>query len=195
MEKNNGRCPVNPIQLLPFGNVPVGMLGELAGGLARAFSARCEILRPEPDPPQAFNATRQQHWSTQILAGMAGRLSPGAGRVLGITLADLYIPILTFVFGEAQLEGRCAVVSTHRLRQEFYGLPPDRALLSHRLLKEAVHELGHTMGLVHCDDYRCAMASSHSVEAIDLKGAIFCEVCGAAISNAQQRAIAPLLRP
>jgi archaemetzincin len=186
---------VNPIQLLPFGNVPVGMLGELAGELAVAFSARCEILRPEPDPPHAFNATRQQYWSTQILAAMAGRLSPGTSRVLGITTADLYIPILTFVFGEAQLEGRCAVISTHRLRQEFYGLPPDPALLSHRLLKEAVHELGHTMGLVHCDDYRCAMASSHGVESIDLKGASLCEVCRAAIYNAKQRATTPVLRP
>jgi len=186
---------VSLIQLLPLGNVPGDMLIHLSGELASEFSTRCEILRPEPHPPQAFNAGRQQYYSTEILACMTSRAAPATGRVLGITTADLYIPILTFVFGEAQLEGRCAVVSTHRLRQEFYGLPPDPALLSRRLLKEAVHELGHTLGLIHCDDYRCAMASSHSVEAIDLKGASLCEVCRAAISHAQQRAIAPLLRP
>ena len=195
MEKNNGRCPVSLIQLLPLGNAPDEMLSHLSGELAGEFSTRCEILRSEPDPPHTFNVRRQQYCSTEILAYMTGRVSPGAGQLLGVTTADLYIPILTFVFGEAQLEGPCAVVSTHRLRQEFYGLPPDPALLSHRLLKEAVHELGHTLGLVHCDDYRCAMASSHAVEAIDLKGASLCAVCRAAISSAQRRATSPLLKP
>ncbi len=183
------------IQLLPLGNTPHGLMSYLSGELASEFSARCEILRPEPDPPQAFNARRQQYSSTDILAWMTGRVSPGAGQFLAVTAADLCIPILTFVFGEAQLEGPCAVVSTHRLGQEFYGLPPDPALLSSRLLKEAVHELGHTLGLVHCDDYRCAMASSHAVEAIDLKAASLCEVCRAAISNARRPATSPLIRP
>jgi len=195
MEENNGRCPVSLIQLLPLGNTPDDLMSYLSGELANEFSLRCEILRPEPDPPQAFNARRQQYSSTDILAWMTGRVSPGTGQLLAVTTADLCIPILTFVFGEAQLEGPCAVVSTHRLRQEFYGLPPDAALSSHRLLKEAVHELGHTLGLVHCDDYRCAMASSHAVEAIDLKGASLCNVCRAAISNARRRATTPLVRP
>jgi len=186
---------VNLIQLLSLGNVPDGLMSHLSGELASEFSTRCEILRPEPDPPQAFNARRQQYSSTEILAWLTSRVSPGKGQLLGVTTADLCIPILTFVFGEAQLEGPCAVVSTHRLRQEFYGLPPDPTLLRRRLLKEAVHELGHTLGLIHCDDYRCAMASSHAVESIDLKGASLCAVCRAAISNAQQRAITPLLRP
>jgi len=185
---------VSLIQLLPLGNMPGDMLSHLSGELASELSSRCEILRPEPDPPQAFNASRQQYYSTEILACLTSRDSPATARLLGVTAADLYIPILTFVFGEAQLEGRCAVVSTHRLRQEFYGLPPDPTLLSHRLLKEAVHELGHTLGLVHCDDYRCAMASSHAVESIDLKGTTFCEACRAEVASARQRAISPLLR-
>jgi archaemetzincin len=94
-----------------------------------------------------------------------------------VTCLDLYLPILTFVFGEAQLEGACAVVSAHRLRQETYGLPPDQMLLRERLLKEAVHELGHTFGLTHCADRSCVMASPHSVEWIDLKTAEFCPSC------------------
>jgi archaemetzincin len=73
--------------------------------------------------------------------------------------------------------GRCALVSTHRLRQEFYGLPGDPELLRERLLKEAVHELGHTLELTHCDDYDCVMASSHSVEWIDLKTPNLCNIC------------------
>ena len=98
-------------------------------------------------------------------------------RLLGITQLDLYIPILTFVFGEAQLGGNAAVVSYHRLEQQFYGLPPDRDLLANRLLVESVHELGHTLRLTHCQDYQCAMAPSHAVEWIDIKDSGFCEDC------------------
>jgi archaemetzincin len=73
--------------------------------------------------------------------------------------------------------GPCAVVSIHRLRQEFYGLDRDDALLHQRLLKESVHELGHTLDLRHCQDYRCVMASSHSVEWIDLRESTLCDSC------------------
>ncbi len=109
---------------------------------------------------------------------------PAPWRLLGVTSLDLYIPTLTFVFGEAQLHGPCALVSMHRLRQEFYGLPADPRLAAERLLKEAVHELGHTLGLRHCDDYRCAMAPSHAVEWIDLKSPRLCPACQARAASA-----------
>jgi len=153
------------------------MLAELCRGLGVVFGTRCEILRAEPAPPRAFNVSRQQYSSTEILAGLATRIIPGSSRLVAVTSSDLYVPVLTFVFGEAQLEGRCAVVSTCRLRQEFYGLPPDAGLESARLLKETVHELGHTFGLAHCDKYECVMAPSHAVEWIDLKGSKFCPAC------------------
>jgi len=99
---------------------------------------------------------------------------------------DLYIPILTFVFGEAQMGGPCAVVSAHRLRQEFYGLPPNPELFRQRVIKEAVHEIGHTLNLTHCEDYSCAMAPSHAVEWIDLKEGTLCAGCRAAVTPATQ---------
>jgi archaemetzincin len=105
----------------------------------------------------------------------------GSWRVLGLTSLDLYIPILTFVFGEAQMGGPCAVVSFHRLRQQFYGLPQDDELLMERLIKEAVHEVGHTFDLTHCDDYSCVMAPSHAVEWIDLKDRTLCNSCQAQV--------------
>ncbi len=73
--------------------------------------------------------------------------------------------------------GPGAIVSYHRLTQEFYGLPPDLDVLANRLLIESVHELGHTLHLTHCQEYRCAMASSHAVEYIDIKDSGFCEDC------------------
>jgi archaemetzincin len=98
-------------------------------------------------------------------------------RILGVTACDLYVPVLTFVFGEAQLDGNCAVVSTARLQEEFYGMPRSEELYRERLLKEAAHELGHTFGLRHCADWQCVMSSSHGVERLDVKGAGFCSSC------------------
>ena len=103
-------------------------------------------------------------------------------RMLGVTLLDLFVPVLTFVFGEAQMNGPCGVVSVHRLAEEFYGLPADPEKLERRLLIEALHEMGHTFGLRHCRDWQCAMASTHSVERLDLKQPAFCASCKRAIA-------------
>lgn len=171
------------IQLLPLGDIDRRQVQELAQSLARAMKHECAVLSRETDLSPNFNASRGQYHSTEMLARMAARVTPDTWRLLGVTSVDLYIPILTFVFGEAQLQGALAVVSTYRLRQEFYGLPADDHLLSERLLKEAVHELGHTLGLTHCDDTACAMAPSHAVEWIDLKTAQYCHKCAPALTR------------
>jgi archaemetzincin len=174
---------VKPIYLIPLGapsrpGVEPGLdlLEYLAAALARAFRTPCQI-RPETfDLSFALDPGRQQYYSTAIIQHLERAVNPDA-RVLGVTASDLYVPVLTFVFGEAQLDGNCAVVSTARLKEEFYGLPPRQELLRERLLKEAVHELGHTFGLRHCADWRCVMTSSHAVGRLDVKGAEFCRAC------------------
>jgi len=165
------------LQLLPIGKLDGRLLLDLAPALADTFQVPCEIISSSLDPEFAFHGERQQHHSSEILVRMQSLVTPGSWRMLGVAAVDLYVPILTFVFGEAQMGGPCAVVSLHRLRQEFYGLPADTTLLRDRLLKEAVHEVGHTVNLVHCDDYRCAMAPSHAVEWIDLKDSELCPNC------------------
>ena len=122
-----------------------------------------------PDPcgadhhwPGRFRAPgRVRPESCVCWSAPGGLPSTPDARELGVTVGDLYVPLLTFVFGEAQVDGSCATVSTARLRKEFYGLPADEALLRERLLKESLHELGHTFGLRHCADWRCVMASSY----------------------------------
>jgi archaemetzincin len=98
-------------------------------------------------------------------------------KVLAVASLDLFIPILTYVFGEAELGGRVSLVSYHRLAPERYGLPRNRPLLLDRTWKEAVHELGHAFGLIHCPIQQCVMHSSSYVEDIDLKGGHFCTSC------------------
>jgi archaemetzincin len=168
------------LQLLAIGNVDDGLLKDLRPALEEILGISCEVLPVRLEPEFAFHGERQQYHSSEILQRMHSVLTAESWRMLGIAAVDLYIPILTFVFGEAQMGGPCAVISAHRLRQEFYGLPPDRELFRQRVIKEAVHELGHTLNLTHCEDYRCVMASSHAVEWIDLKESTLCAACRAA---------------
>ncbi len=168
---------MNLVRLLPVGTVDAALLGNLCAAIPLSLPVACEILPVTLDPAPTYHVERQQYHSSEILQRMQALVRPGDWRILGITDADLYIPILKYVFGEAQMDGPCAVVSAHRLHQQFYGLDRDDGLLSQRLLKESVHELGHTLGLHHCQDYRCAMASAHAVEWIDLREPTLCESC------------------
>lgn len=152
------------------------LLEPLAVALARALRRPCRIRPEQVDVSFAEDPARGQFYSTAILQRLQTCAEDGVS-VLGVAECDLYVPVLTFVFGEAQLGGACAVVSLARLREEFYGLPPRPDLLRERLIKEAAHELGHTFGLRHCADWRCVMSSSHAVERLDVKGADFCRAC------------------
>jgi archaemetzincin len=125
-------------------------------------------------PEGAYDAVRGQYRSVEILKAIAQSAPADAARILGVTEADLAIPALTFLFGQAQFDGPVALVSLCRLRQEFYGLTPDAALLRERLTKEMLHEMGHTFGLAHCPDANCAMCLSADLTLVDAKSERYC---------------------
>jgi len=132
-----------------------------------------------PSVDFAYDADRRQYGSIAVLEMVVRRCPDDARKLLAVTERDLLVPVLTFVFGQAQLGGRAGVVSLARLRQEFYGLPPNREVLVERAVKEALHETGHMFGLVHCADRSCAMSLATNVRQIDSKQAVFCAPCRA----------------
>lgn len=168
---------MNVVHLLPVGAIENYLLEYLRESIPSILPVECDILPFNLDPAPSYHAERQQFHSSEILQRLQSLVRAKDWRFLAITSVDLYIPILKYVFGEAQIGGPSALVSTFRLRQEFYGLDRDETMLSERLLKESIHELGHTLDLHHCQDYRCVMASSHAVEWIDLRENTFCPDC------------------
>lgn len=174
------------IHILPVSppSIELNLLDRLSAGLAGLLQMQCRVHTDAFDSGFAFDTYRGQTYSTAILARLAEVIVTEGDIVLGVTEADLFVPVLTFVFGEAQYPGKAAIISAARLREEFYGLPADAEKLRARLLKEAVHEIGHTQGLGHCDDWQCVMVSSHRVERLDLKGAEFCARCKKKLSGA-----------
>jgi archaemetzincin len=167
------------IRLVPIGAVDRDLLDYLAFALAGMFDTACIQADLQIDASDAYNSTRQQYHSTQLLGKLHNLSEHGGKKILGVTSFDLFIPIFTFVFGEAQVGGSVALMSAHRLRQEFYGLPGNRDLFFARAEKEATHELGHAFGLTHCRSFDCVMRFSNSVEDVDMKASDFCTLCDA----------------
>lgn len=165
------------IYLLPIGDVGEDILGAVGTGLWRAFGFETAVLHRLPVPASALDQARKQYNSVAILREVAARLPHGAAKVLGITTVDLFIPMLSFVFGQAQVGGAAALVSVARLRQEFYGIPANDRLTLARTIKECVHETGHTFGLIHCPDNGCPMSLSNAIRQVDDKGDELCGNC------------------
>jgi len=152
-------------------------IDDLEKYIFKVFGCRSKVGRMDINLEKTFDPARHQYNSSQILLQIISQPPADALKILGIVNVDLFIPILTFVFGEAQLRGIGSVIALQRLNNRFYGLPEDRGLLGERLIKEAIHELGHNFGLVHCSDQSCVMKSSTYVEEIDQKTAEMCSQC------------------
>jgi archaemetzincin len=130
-------------------------------------------------PTHLFDKTRKQWISDNLLDWLLETNEPDiTTKVLAICDFDAYSDELNFVFGEAHLGGRVAAIYLPRLREEFYVHKSNKNnnnLFEQRVIKEAVHELGHTFGLRHCQISKCVMHFSNSLQDTDFKDDKFCE--------------------
>jgi archaemetzincin len=168
---------VTAIYLVAVGSVDEEILAGIEVCLWQAFGFATRRLSPLGDPAPAYDPQRQQYSVIAIMKDLLKQCPADAIRLLAITERDLFIPMLSFVFGQAQLRGKIAIVSLARLRQEFYGLPANPVLFISRVFKETVHEMGHTFGLTHCLDRECPMSLSTNIQQVDAKGEAFCANC------------------
>jgi archaemetzincin len=169
---------VNALYLVAIGDVPEQAMNWIENAAAEWYPLPIRRLPVLAIPESAYDPKRKQYQSVEIMKALAQVAPADAHRVLGVTEVDLAIPMLSFLFGQAQVDGRIAVVSLCRLHQEFYGLPADEQTLHERITKETLHELGHTFGLVHCRDSKCVMSLATHIGLVDAKEEKYCERCG-----------------
>jgi len=133
-----------------------------------------EVTRIEKLPKSTFNRFRNQYRSDELLNFLEKHFE---GRILGVTKEDMYTQGLNFVFGQAKMKGRVALLSVCRLNPNFFHQPEDEELFEKRIVKETIHEVGHMLGLGHCNKRHCVMSFSNTVGQVDKKTKYLCDMC------------------
>jgi archaemetzincin len=164
------------IVISPIGHMEPNLTEAVCQEVRRLFHLNTEVVPLMSDVEYAFDRERNQYHSTRILDKLAEMAPPGAVKVLALTRVDLFIPILTFVYGEAQLGGTAGIVSTSRLKDNLSALRL-RECFFDRTAKEAVHELAHTFNLRHCRDATCIMHYCRNIRDVDRKRNMLCRYC------------------
>lgn len=165
------------IVLITFGQFEPGLLSDIASDINQEFHLPVTILEKKIDFADFYSPVRRQYDGNKLLKMIEEMDCQGSLKKIGLFRIDLYIPILTYIFGQAIYKGNSGVVSLYRLRNEQYGLVSDHELLAIRFRKVIIHELGHAFGLKHCLVPNCVMRSSTYVEDIDQKQKHFCVNC------------------
>jgi len=153
------------------------LLQNFVNELSKRFTSKIHIVDLKINIDDFFSVDRKQYFSTQIIAEAIKLTDKFNGKIILLTDVDIFVPVLTFIFGEAQLNGKHSILSVCRLHEEFYSGITNEKLLLERTIKEALHELGHCYGLRHCVDWDCVMHSSPGIEEVDIKGGTFCRNC------------------
>ena len=165
------------ITLVSFGYFEKEFLEKVSNAVMREF--RCNVNPKEGhiDLSEFYDPTRRQYNGNNLLKLVDSIPFPDSLKILGLFNVDLFIPILTFIFGQAFLNGRTGIASLYRFSNERYGMTGDNDSLVDRFKKEVIHELGHTFGLIHCHIPTCVMKSSTYIEDVDQKKDEFCLNC------------------
>ncbi len=173
--------------VLPIGNVPEITSKTIAAHILGYLNLNAHILPPLEHPSYAHDKKRFQYDAGAILKALELEPFHDYTKVIGVLDVDLFVPILTHVFGEAKQGGKYALVSLYRLKRNLDGSIPPMSLLLERAAKISLHELSHLFDLHHCMDTRCLMHFSGELDHLDKTPLYFCRYCSTYLRDALRR--------
>jgi len=165
------------IAVIPLGGVGQDVLRVVADSVQGLLRLPVDLLEGIDLPEEAFLPSRNQYNAMALIKYLNENHSHSGLKVLGVTERDITNPILTYVFGEAYMNGRTAVMSCCRLRLGPSGDPVPREQFLDRVVKVAIHEIGHTFNIPHCHTDRCVMRASNNLPELDDKLNYLCGYC------------------
>lgn len=171
------------ILLITHGHFEKNFLDKIAADVEKEFLHTVDVVEGKLEITDFYDPTRRQYDGNKLLLDIFSKNPSGILKKVGLFRVDLFIPILTYIFGQATYKGNIGIASLYRLRNEQYGMKKDEALLINRFTKIVIHELGHMSGLIHCHGPNCVMRSSTYVEDIDQKSKHFCAKCRTQINE------------
>src|SRR5665647_484753 len=134
------------ITLISFGYFEESFLKNIAEAVNKEFSFSVNLKEGRLDLSEFYDPVRRQYNGTKILNVVDYQYASDSEKIIGLFGVDLFIPILTYIFGQAFLNGRTGIASFYRLNNERYGMSTNDKFTLDRFRKEVIHELGHTFG-------------------------------------------------
>lgn len=176
------------IGIVPIGDTDKIAVKVIAAHITGYLNFDAEIVTPLEKPDYAYDEKRFQYNAGIILKQFSEmffeKFDKKFDKIVGVASVDLFVPILTYVFGEAKQGGRCALVSLFRLEKDCNHITPPPSLVYERAAKVALHELGHLFNLLHCEDNRCLMHFAGGISQLDKTPLYFCKYCTAFFRDA-----------
>lgn len=183
----NPKAPSGQIVIAPIETFTNKVLARVGSAVEHIYGWTARVQPLLRDVDFAFDPGRDQYHSTAILQKLVEQAPDDTCKILALTKVDLFIPILTYVYGEAQLGGTACIISTRRLRAEDGAANPGKGSLADRIVKEAVHELGHTFNLRHCPAHTCIMHYCRNLDDVDRKSDQLCRHCTVMLNDEFKR--------
>jgi len=165
------------VGILALGPVPEIVLKIVAAHVSGYLDLPTCFLPQMALPHECLDERRGQYDAAKLINYLKGHSFAGCTKILALMDEDLFVPIFTHIFGEAQQGGSHAVISLSRLQYLENGAKSTDADFYERTAKVALHELGHLLNLFHCPDPGCVMHFSGAIETLDAISMGFCPYC------------------
>ena len=175
------------VGLVAMGRIPEIVLKIISAHISGYLNLTADYLPPLALPADCLDKKRLQYDAAKLIQYLEGQMFTDYLKIIGLVEGDLFLPIFTHVFGEAQQGGAHAVISMARLQCRENGLRLPDAEFYERIAKIALHELGHLFNLFHCQDRLCLMHFSGSLETLDAIDLNFCPYCQRFLDDACHR--------